>query len=100
MCNRFRMAKAAVAMAGLFASAMSVTAQTPSPKAPAAAEPQQLGALARANLAKPRPRPPFDLTGTWMHGGGQNNGFRFSPPAGFKLTPAAQVHYDAARKAQ
>src|SRR5215472_14772412 len=58
-----------------------------------------LGALAPANLAKPRPKPPFDLTGTWMHGGGPNNGFRFSPPAGFKLTPAAQVHYDAAQKA-
>ena len=60
----------------------------------------QLGALAPANLAKPRPKPPFDLTGTWLHGGGQDNSFRFSPPAGFKLTPEAQVHYDAARKAQ
>ena len=27
-----------------------------------------LGALAPANLAKPRPKPPFDLTGTWLHG--------------------------------
>src|SRR5499425_2330971 len=60
----------------------------------------QLGALARKNLAKPRPKPPFDLTGTWLHGGGPDNGFRFSPPPGFKLTPQAQVHYDAARKAQ
>src|SRR5258708_2706524 len=58
------------------------------------------GALAPANISKARPKPPFDLTGTWQHGGGQNNGFRFSPPTGFKLTPAAQVHYDAARKAQ
>ena len=62
--------------------------------------PGSLGALAPANIAKPRPKPPFDLTGTWLHGGGQNNGFRFSPPAGFKLTPEAQVHYDAAQKAQ
>jgi hypothetical protein len=62
--------------------------------------PGSLGALAPANLAKPRPKPPFDLTGTWLHGGGPDNGFRFSPPAGFKLTPEAQVHYDAARKAQ
>ena len=47
-----------------------------------------------------RPKAPFDLTGTWLHGGGADNPFRFAPPAGFKLTPAAQVHYDAARKAQ
>ena len=59
-----------------------------------------LGALAPANIAKPRPKPPFDLTGTWLHGGGADNGFRFAPPAGFKLTPQAQVIYDAARKAQ
>src|SRR5579863_2831946 len=65
----------------------------------AAPEPAQLGALAPANIAKPRPKPPFDITGTWLHGGGQNNGFRFSPPPGFKLTPATQVHYDAAQKA-
>jgi len=62
--------------------------------------PGSLGALAPANIAKPRPAPPFNLTGTWLHGGGTDNGFRFSPPAGFKLTPEAQVHYDAARKAQ
>ena len=59
----------------------------------------QLGALAPANLATPRSKPPFDLTGTWLHAGGPNNGFRFSPPPGFKLTPEAQVHYDAAQKA-
>ncbi|HEY2842374.1 MAG TPA: hypothetical protein VGJ09_01945 [Bryobacteraceae bacterium] len=63
------------------------------------APPPQQGALAPANIAKNRPKAPFDLTGTWQHGGGQNNGFRFNPPADFKLTPAAQVHYDAARKA-
>ena len=59
-----------------------------------------LGALAPANIAKPRPKPPFDLTGTWLHGGGADNGFRFSPPAGFKLTPEAQKHFDAAEKAR
>ena len=61
--------------------------------------PGSLGALAPANIAKPRPKAPFDITGTWLHGGGQNNSFRFQPPAGFKLTPEAQVHYDAAQKA-
>src|SRR5579871_6182363 len=29
-------------------------------------QPAQLGALAPANLKKPRPKPPFDLTGTWF----------------------------------
>lgn len=61
------------------------------------APPPQLGALAPANLAKPRPKPPFDLTGTWQHDG------RFSTwhflPQTFKLTPQAQVHYDAGQKA-
>jgi hypothetical protein len=79
-----------IATVFLFTAALTVWAQ----------EPPQLGALAPANIAKPRPKPPFDLTGTWMHGGGPNNGFRFSPPEGFKLTAAAQVHYDAFKKAQ
>lgn len=66
---------------------------------PQAAAQDQLGALAPSNLAKPRPKPPFDLTGTWLHnGGGDPNGWRFVPPA-FKLTPEAQVHYDASQKA-
>jgi len=75
----------------LLVAAMSLVAQTPPPPQP--------GALAPANIAKSRPKPPFDLTGTWQHGGGQNNSFRFSPPEGFKLTPAAQAHYDPSRKA-
>jgi hypothetical protein len=58
-----------------------------------------LGALAPSNLAKPRPKAPFDLTGMWLHGGGPDNDWRFTPPPGFKLTPAAQAHYDAAQQA-
>jgi len=85
MNNRIRMMK----IAGLCLVALGLAAQAQPP----------LGALAPANIAKPRPKPPLDLTGTWLHGGGANNGFRFSPPPGFKLTPAAQVHYDAAQKA-
>ena len=54
---------------------------------------QQLGALAPENLKKPRPKAPFDLTGTWQHDG------RFSTwhyvPEKFTLTPEAQKHYDA-----
>jgi hypothetical protein len=64
-----------------------------------AAAQTQLGALAIDNLNKTRPKPGFDITGTWLHGGGQNNPFRFAPPAGFKLTPTAQVQYDAAQQA-
>ena len=62
----------------------------------------ELGALAPANLAKARPKAPFDLTGTWLHGGGArgSNPFQFAPPPGFKLTPEAQKHYDAAEKAR
>jgi hypothetical protein len=61
--------------------------------------PPQMSALAPANIAKTRPKPPFDLTGTWQHSGGPNNNFRFAPPEGFKLTPRAQAEYDASRKA-
>lgn len=61
--------------------------------------PGALGALAPDNRALPRPDPPFDLTGTWLHGGGPNNGFRFTPPEGTKLTPEAQEQYDAAQAA-
>jgi hypothetical protein len=54
-----------------------------------------LGALAPENLAKPRPKAPFDLTGAWLHNGNE----RFDPPSGFELTPEAKVHFDAAAKA-
>ena len=59
-------------------------------------QPVQLGVLAPDNLKKPRPKAPFDLTGAWLHAGESE---RFDPPAGFKLTPEAQKHYDAAQQA-
>jgi hypothetical protein len=89
------MAQRLITVAGLLAAALPIAAQAPPP-----AEPVALSALAPANLAKAHPKPAFDLTGTWQHGGGPNNPFQFAPPPGFKLTPAAQVHYDAARKAR
>jgi hypothetical protein len=88
--------RAALACCAVFSAAGAVLVA----QAPAPAPPAPTAALSRANLAKPRPKAPFDVTGVWLHGGGADNSFRFSPPAGFKLTPAAQVHYDAARKAQ
>ena len=54
--------------------------------------PTQLSALAPANLTKSRPKPPFDLTGTWQHDGRANT-WRFVPET-FTLTPEAQAHYD------
>jgi len=93
---------AAFALWTLGVASSHLSAQTPAParaQAPAPApEPAQLGVLAPANLAKSRPKAPFDLTGTWLHNtpGGTE---RFDPPQGFKLTPEAQVHYDAGQKA-
>ena len=52
------------------------------------------------NINKSRPKPAFDITGTWLHAFSRDNPFTFSPPAGFKLTPEAQVQYDAAKKAR
>ena len=57
---------------------------------------QQPGGLSKANLAKPRPKPPFDLTGNWMYSPAMNrdNGvFGYVPLP--KLKPAAQASYDA-----
>ena len=79
------------------ASALSVWAQTP---APLNDQGVAMGALAPANLVKSRPAPPFDFTGTWLHALGPGNPWQFSPPAGAKLTPAAQMHFDAYKKAQ
>jgi hypothetical protein len=93
---------AAFAVWTLGAASSHLSAQSQGPartQAPAPApEPAQLGVLAPANLAKSRPKAPFDLTGTWLHNtpGGTE---RFDPPQGFKLTPEAQVHYDAGQKA-
>jgi len=61
---------------------------------------QPPGALSKANLAKPRPTAPFDLTGNWMFSPAMNrdNGvFQYLPLP--KLKPAAQANYDAAQSA-
>lgn len=57
-----------------------------------------LGVFEKANLEKPRPKPPFDMTGTWKMVRDKSNGdFRFEPVP--HLTPAAQVEFDANRAA-
>ena len=68
--------------------------------APAQAAPvipaDPLSALAPENLAKPRPKAPFDLTGNWFIAGGvQGWLFGRTPNVLPKLTPAAQKHFDA-----
>jgi hypothetical protein len=67
------------------------------PLAMAQAEPAQLGALAPENLKKPRPKPPFNLTGTWIHDS-KRSSFRFGPPYP-KFKPEAQAEFDAGAKA-
>jgi len=83
--------------ARLFLIGLSLVAMTVALSAQGTS-PAQLGALAPANLAKPRPKAPFDLTGTWLHDNQGANAWRFIPPT-FKLTPEAQAHYDAGQKA-
>jgi hypothetical protein len=79
--------------------ALCLALATPVATRSQAPTPAPLGALAPANLKKPRPAPPFDLTGTWLHdNSGGGNSWRFIPPT-FKLTPDAQEHYDAGQRA-
>jgi len=60
-----------------------------------------LNPLAPSNLAKPRPKPPFDLTGTWfIDMAGSQNSWRFGPPPpANKMTPETMKHFEAAQKA-
>ena len=79
----------------------------PAPQAPASStsapdpvleEGRQLSALAPANLAKPRAKPPFEVTGNWFIDVSTNpEAWRFGPPYP-TLTAAAQKHWDAAKK--
>ena len=80
-----------LAMAAM-AAALSVAEAQP------AEEPLPPGALSPENLAKARPAAPFDVTGTWQHELRGPQSWKFVPET-FELTPAAQVHYDAGRKA-
>src|SRR5262245_26079434 len=94
------MSTTTIRVAALLAASLigaAARAQAQAQPRPVPAPPAQLGALAPANLAKPRPKAPFDLTGTWQHDGRWST-WKFVPET-FKLTPQAQVHYDAGVKA-
>jgi hypothetical protein len=82
-----------VAAAGWLLLSASAAAAQPSANAP----PAQLGALAPENLKKPRPKAPFDLTGTWFIDTSKAS-FRFGPPYP-KFKPEAQKEFDAGAKA-
>ena len=57
-----------------------------------------LGVFEKANLDKPRPKPPFNITGTWRMVRDKSTGdFRFEPVP--KLTPVAQAEFDANHEA-
>ncbi len=97
---RYRRCTLALMACMALAAATSVVAQGPGqqttpPRLPP--PPPQLSALSKANLAKARPKPAFDLTGMWQHDGRANR-WQFVPET-FTLTPAAQVHYEAGLKA-
>ena len=75
------------------------------PHAVLAQQPQDIpppvpSALAPDNLAKPRPAPPFNLTGNWfIDNTPAVQGWLFGPAAIPKLLPEAQKHRDAYVKA-
>ena len=76
----------------------SAPAAAPAPAADAVGEGKQLSALAPSNLAKSRPKPPFEVTGNWFIDVSQNaEAWRFGPPYP-KLTAVSQVEWDAAKK--
>ena len=91
-----RSAQVAGCMLAAFAAGSASPAHAQSSQA---ADQPILGALAPANLAKSRSAPPFDLTGTWQHDLTDWDSWRFVPET-FELTPEAQRHYDAGRRAE
>jgi hypothetical protein len=69
----------------------------PLASAQTAQEGKNLGALARENLTKARPKAPFDLTGTWVMYADPATGFhQFMPMP--QLTPAAQAMSDKVKE--
>jgi hypothetical protein len=77
---------------GLLAAAVGFVPALAGAQAP----PPQVSALAPENLAKPRPKRPFDLTGNWFIDNSPGiQGWLFGPATIPKLTPNAQKHRDA-----
>ena len=88
-------ARAALTVLGLMLAGAGLAADN----SQGASSPIGLGALAPANLAKPRPKAPVNFTGTWFVDLSTGpSSFMFGPPYP-KFKPAAQASVDAARKA-
>ena len=88
--------RTAIAAACAAVLAMSSSALIAQGAAAPSAEP--LSALAPENLAKPRPKAPFDLTGNWFVDTSSGpDAWRFGPPYP-KLTPKAQKEFDTGMK--
>lgn len=68
------------------------------PSAGSAQNQDGLSLLAPANLNKPRPAAPFNVTGAWSWDG-KFAGASFDPPEDLVLTPYGQGHHDAALQA-
>ena len=78
--------------AGLVAAVLGLAPGVAGAQAP----PPQVSALAPENLAKPRPKAPFDLTGNWFIDNSPGiQGWLFGPATIPKLTTSAQKHRDA-----
>ena len=94
MTARTRLMALAMLSLGLALPALSAQAPAAAPGGPPAAagaaisredvlaqaHPGYLGALAPENLKKPRPKAPFDMTGTWYVNLRNGASFRFGPP--------------------
>jgi hypothetical protein len=84
--------------AALVAASFAVVAARAHAQAPAPPPAEPLSALAPENLAKPRPKAPFDLTGNWFVDTSKGpDSWRFGPPYP-KLTAKAQAEYDTGMK--
>jgi hypothetical protein len=99
------MGKSSLSLVGALAVALFLTGLAPvvCAQQKPAAEKKDIpaipeGALAPDNLAKPRPNPPFDLTGTWtVDLSAGFSSFMFGPPYP-KFKPEAQAAYDEAKR--
>jgi hypothetical protein len=88
---------AVLAMSSVTLLAQRGQAAAPAPAAAPVPE-EPLSALAPDNLAKPRPKAPFDLTGNWfVDTSAGPDAWRFGPPYP-KLTPKAQKEFDTGMK--